>query len=458
MRNILLSLILSFSLSSASIIGANFNQYDLQILEDLDVDSSFITDYKLQKIYNKLLSQTKSNYIEKLNDASLFVPKIKEILKKNSIPPAFLYMAMAESAFAIDAKSRMRATGLWQFMSGTAKIYGLKNDLYIDERMDFVKSTIAATNYLKHLHKQFGKWYLAAIAYNCGEGRVIEGLTRATIDMYCEENPSAKKTKKIKEFRRIIRDYQKKRVKFNKLYKVYKEVKTWNYKPGIDKLLFEQRGLSRQYIPDESRNYIRKIISLALMSNRNFVLDNSSEYLFNRGISSPIAEVKVKGGTHMGNIAELIGVKHEYLSGLNKHIKQNIIPPEEKEYSIYIPYSKLARFNANINDLKPTKFAVHIVKSGETLGQLGAYYKISYKLIKKFNNLKSHIIGLNQKLIIPIDPLKMPKSPHDYFVKRGDTLASIAKRHDVKLAKLMQDNNIRSSLIHIGDKLVIRYQ
>ncbi|MGB6329017.1 MAG: lytic transglycosylase domain-containing protein, partial [Halarcobacter sp.] len=175
----LIILIIGFSIYSyASLIGSNFSQRDLQILEDLDIKSSFITDYKLQEVYEQYQSSRNSrHYVTKLNEASLFVPRVKDILKQEGIPDVFIYMAMAESNFNIDARSSVRATGLWQFMLGTGLRYGLKNDLYVDERMDLVKSTVAATKYLNALHKRFDKWYLAAISYNCGEGRVIEALT-----------------------------------------------------------------------------------------------------------------------------------------------------------------------------------------------------------------------------------------------------------------------------------------
>jgi len=454
---ILLSLLFLLNFSYASLVGGNFDQYDLKVLEDLDIDSTFITDYKLQKIYSNISKRNKSKYVEKLNDASLFLPKVKEILKKNNIPAAFLYLVMAESNFTLDAKSHMKAAGLWQFIPLTAKKYGLKNNMYVDERMDIVKSTEAAVKYLKSLHKRFGKWYLAAIAYNCGEGRVIEAITRATLDMYVETHKGTRKNKKIREFRKIIRDYQHKRVKFSKLYKVYKYVKQWKIKPDLDELLIFQKGLKRQYLPGESQRYIRKIISLAMLGNRNFFAKDSS-YFLNRGIASPIVSVKVKGGTHLNNIAELIGVKPENLLGINRHIRQLIVDPEVKECDIYIPYSRLARFNANINDLKPTTYAVHIVKPGDTLGKIGNYYKVSYRLIKKFNNLKTNIIGINQKLVIPIAPENLPKKPLNYFVKRGDTLSKIARMNKIDLKKLMRDNKLKSSLINIGDKLVINYQ
>lgn len=456
--------VLSLSINLyASLIGSNFSQRDLQILEDLDIKASFITDYKLQEVYSQLSSKRSTNYyIEKFNKASLFVPRLRDILRHEGIPDVFIYMAMAESYFTIDAKSRAKAIGLWQFMNSTAKMYGLRNDLYVDERMDLVKSTYAATKYLNRLHDMFGKWYLAAIAYNCGEGRVIEAITRATIDMYVEKFPSMKKDKQVKEFRKIISAYQRKHTGFADLKDVYKKVLTWNLKPDVEYLLREQKNLSRQYLPNESRRYIRKIISLAMLNSQNFIKHEDNSHLLNLGISTTVATVPVKGGTHLKDIAESIGMKYEELYRLNSHVKQSIIPPNEQYYTINIPYSRLNRFNQNKDKIKTTKFAIHVVKSGDTLYGIAKKYKVPYKIIKNYNKLKNDRLSLRQKIVLPIpeDMIKMfslnnIKKRH-YIVKSGDSLYSIAKKHKIDIKKIMKDNNLKDTQLRIGDKLVIR--
>ena len=214
MRLILQFLIAMFlGLSAhATLVSTSFVSSDLKVLEELDISSEYITDYQLQQKFHQNLKHTQERYTQKLNNAHLFVPKIKKVLRENNIPSAFLYLVMAESNFILNAKSHKSAKGMWQFMKGTAQVYGLKTNEFIDERMDIVKSTEAAVKYLQKLHRMFGKWYIAAIAYNCGEGRVIEGITRATIDMYCEDvgYKKCRKEPEINEFRRIIRGYQTK--------------------------------------------------------------------------------------------------------------------------------------------------------------------------------------------------------------------------------------------------------
>ncbi|MEA3384430.1 MAG: transglycosylase SLT domain-containing protein [Campylobacterota bacterium] len=460
MRIIKIIISLSFAvILNASLVSTAFVQNDVKILSELDIKTNYITDYKLQKELQKRLKYSKENYTKKLNNAYLFVPQIKKILKENNIPSAFLYLVMAESNFRLDALSSKKAKGLWQFMPRTAQYYGLETDQYIDERMDIIKSTKAAVTYLKRLHGMFDKWYLAAVAYNCGEGRVIEGITRATIDMHCDDvgYRKCRKDPKIIKFRDTIYRYQKKQVKFNKIHKIYKEVSKWNYKPDIEQLLIEQKNIKRQYLPEESRDYIRKIISLAFMNNSDFLIKDENTHLLNRAISDPIAAIEIQGGVLVKSIAQVTGIEKSKLKELNPHIKKNILPMVKESYTLYIPYSKLSRYNANKENLSTKQFEIYKVKRGDTLLKISRIFDIDYKMIKKHNKLKTNIISINQELIIPSDPETF-RMPMDYVVKVGDTLSDIAIKHKVDLKKLINDNSLKTSMIKVGDKLVIKYR
>jgi membrane-bound lytic murein transglycosylase D len=444
--------------ANAVLVSTSFVNNDLTILEELDISSSYITDYKLQQTFANRLKHSKKGYTKKLNNAFLFVPQIKKILKDNNMPSAFLYLAMAESNFILNASSNKKAKGVWQFMPQTGRLYGLHIDKFIDERMDIIKSTKAATKYLTRLHDMFDKWYLAAIAYNCGEGRVIEGITRATIDMYCDDvgYKICRKDPKIQKYRWVIKMYQQKRVKFNELRKVYNKVKKWKYKPDIDQLLVVQTKIKRQYIPEESRDYIRKIIALAMMNNSDFLIKDDNTHLLNRGISDPIAHIEVKGGVLLKNVAQLIGYSKEKLKKLNQHIRKNILPLDRKTYTLYIPYSKLSRYNLNKDHLKATQYDSYKVKPGDSLAKIGKKFHISYKIIKKYNHLKSNLLRVGQELIVPIDP-DLYKRDTNYIVKVGDTINKIAHLYKIKTKKLIKDNELKSTIIQVGDKLVIKY-
>lgn len=104
---------------------------------------------------------------------------VQEILKDNGVPAELYYLGMIESGYASRARSHARAVGIWQFMPATARQYGLRVDHEVDERLDVLRATTAAAKYLKNLKREFGSWYLAIAAYNCGEGRVRQAVRRA---------------------------------------------------------------------------------------------------------------------------------------------------------------------------------------------------------------------------------------------------------------------------------------
>ena len=325
--------------------------------------------------------------------------------------------------------------------------------------MDLVKSTYAASKYLKHLKKRFGKWYLAALAYNCGEGRVIEAITRSTIDMYEKKYGKKNKySKDIKSYRKTIAGFTRKKLPFSKIYAIYKKVTKWDVKPDIYDLLVVQKKVSRQYLPNESRHYIRKIISLAMLNNHSFISNDDNEHLLNMGVSNTVATVNIKGGLHLNNVAHTIGMKPMDLFKLNRHVKRGIIPPYYKSYPIYIPYNLLSRYQANKNNIKNTRFAIYKVRSGDTLYAIARKYKIPYSLIKKQNSLKTNRLRLKQRLVIPVLASSIRASyakKRTHKVRSGDTLLSIAKSYRISLKKLKKDNRLKTSMIKIGDLIVI---
>ncbi|MGH7497894.1 MAG: transglycosylase SLT domain-containing protein, partial [Gemmatimonadales bacterium] len=111
-----------------------------------------------------------------------YEPMIRERLQKEGLPADLVYLALIESGFSNSATSRARAVGMWQFMKGTAKLYGLRVDSWVDERRDPYRATDAAARHLRDLTKRFGSLYLAAAAYNAGAGKVSRGLGRLPED------------------------------------------------------------------------------------------------------------------------------------------------------------------------------------------------------------------------------------------------------------------------------------
>ncbi|RLA71697.1 MAG: lytic transglycosylase [Epsilonproteobacteria bacterium] len=379
-------------------------QKEVELLQSFDIDSSFLYDKELQKIVQQKRKAYKTKHFFKaMDDAYLFIPMMKNILSNSTVPSEFLFLAMAESNFSAKAYSTKKASGLWQFMPKTGRSFGLKIDEYVDERRDLVKSTTAAVKYLEKEHERFGKWYLAAIAYNCGGGRVARAIKRAgTDDLTVLLNPK------------------------------------------------------KRYLPRESRRYIRKIIALALLgTDETFLIDSEYEFLLNRANAFSIAAVEVQKGERLSRVAAMLEMPRKEIVKYNTHLKYDFIPPNEQHYTIYIPYVKLSEFKQKYKPAKLQEFyIVHKVKSGESLSKIGKKYKVSYQLIKEFNNLKSNRLSLRQKLIIPV---ARPMRLHDglYTVKSGDTLASIAKNNKVSVRHLKKINHLKSDMIRIGNKLEI---
>lgn len=386
---------------------SNYNK-EVALLDSLNIDPSFLNDPIVVEMRSRNSSfKQNKHFFKTMNDAYIFIPAIKSTLNEYNVPQELLYLAMAESNFKTKAYSNKRAAGLWQFMPETGRRYNLKIDEYVDERRDLIKSTQAAARYLTDLHNRFGKWYLAAIAYNCGGGRLNSAITKAGCD-------------------------------------------------DLSVLLDEKK----KYIPKESRTYIRKIVALALIgSDEQYILSSEYEHLLNRANAYSISTVKLSSGESLKRVAELINIPLQDLKQLNSHLKYDFVPPYSKDYDVYIPYIKLSEFKQKYQkNSMQNIYKVHVVTKGDNLSYIGKKYGVAYKVIKDFNKLQTNSLKLNQKLIIPI--AKNSKNTtlntkHYYMVKNGDSLDSIAKIHRVSVQNIKLQNHLKGSVIKVGDRLKI---
>lgn len=224
----------------------------------------------------------KANFQASLARAGRYLPMMQRILKEYGLPPDLVYLALVESGFNPWARSPAEAVGLWQFIEGTARRYGLKVNGQVDERRDPEKSTRAAARYLNDLYRQFGCWYLAAAGYNAGEKRV-EGAIRRTDS---------------KDF--------------------------WS--------LAQQRQL-----PQETCNYVPQFIATALIAR------NPEKYGFSKvSYQKPLTfdTVKVPEGTNLKRFAQVLQVSWEEIQGLNPELNQWLTPTNQREYLLKVPLQK----------------------------------------------------------------------------------------------------------------------
>ncbi len=267
-----------------------------------------------------------------LKDGPVIIETLKSMLKKSNIPDTFLYMAMVESKFLTTAKSSKKAAGLWQLMPQTAKNLKLTINSKIDERLDPIKSTKVAIKYLQYLHGRFHKWYLVAMAYNCGETRLSKAITKAGTDNI---------------FALLDSDYN--------------------------------------YLPKETRRYIRKLIVASLIAHSDAMLSEAKK-IQTKHKKIKLKTLKVKEGTSLKKVASSYKIPVRILKKYNAHILKGVTPKGHRKYCIYIPEDKINKEKAicSINE----NIFTYTVKEGDTL----------FLISKRFNNKMSAIKKLNQDL------------------------------------------------------------
>jgi membrane-bound lytic murein transglycosylase D len=343
-------------------------------------------------------------------------------LRGRGLPEELLYLAMIESGFSPVARSRASAVGMWQFIAGTARIEGLQVTSYLDERRDVARATDAAINHLEKLYNRFDSWYLAAAAYNSGEGRVSRALTRRG------------------------------RVGL-----------------GGDSLFWRIHDI----LPRETRDYVPKLLAATIIAR------NPHRFGFQDVIPLepiPVERITVPDATDFDVIAEAAGVAPSDLTELNPHLPRQVTPPG-RATSVYLPEGTAAAFEVAYAQIPPDKrvrFLEHSVRRGETLSQIASRYGTTVSLLQQANGIRqANRLSIGQRLIIPRGAITRvaaatpvartasaparPVGPLTYRVRRGDTLWAIARRHGVSMSGLMELNALREdSILKPGDRIVIR--
>ena len=297
---------------------------------------------------------------------------------------------------------------------------------------------------MKKLHNMFGKWYLAIMAYNAGEARVVEAVVRAKVDKLCKMTKNCREDSTIKKYRRIIKNYQKHgRLSFGSLYRLYKKLD--NVPISLSDLLKFQKGLKRQYLPKETRKYILKILAMSFLFNSDEFWQYTNTYIINSGIVSDLKRVEVPAGTSLYYVSKILDVPYSEINKYNLHIKNSFTPPYK--YYIYIPYNKIAEFKLKFHPKH--YFMVYIVKKGDTLVKIAKKFDTKVRIIKDFNKLGRYL-HIGEKLIIPLNRIYVK-----YKVKKGDSLRKIASEYRLPFKKIMKINELKSTTIRVGQILKV---
>jgi len=321
------------------------------VFNEFDVDESYLYDEEFISFVSKHEKKLRSFYKRSLRRGKEILPTMQGLLVDDGVSDLFIYLSMVESGFSTDAVSPKKAVGLWQFMPATAKHYNLTVCNSYDERCDTVSATSAAINYLNKLHKQFGKWYLAAMAYNCGEGCVSRAIKRA----------------------------------------------------GTDELTV-LTDESLKYLPRETRQYIKKLLLLAMIGE-NLTLGFSDDK--HENFDNPLIQVDVPAGTSLKEISVLLKIKEEKLLELNRGLKNGVVPHDKAKHKITIPIEKMYAFYLRyelpaVEKEYKSHMISHNVSLDETLENIATYYEADTEEIIRSNHLTDDFLTVGMLLVIPV--------------------------------------------------------
>jgi len=349
-----------------------------------------------------------------LKRSGRYVPLFREIFREEGVPLDLIYMAHVESHFKPNAYSRAKARGLWQFMLGTGKMYGLRQDWWIDERSDIVKSTHAAAQHLRDLYERFEDWHLAMAAYNAGSGRID----------------------------RVRRRYGK----------------TLDYWTMV----------KRKMLPRETRSFVPSILAAVI------IFRNPERYGFWVEPDPPLQfeTIDLDEQVDLRVVAEEIDVQVADLFALNPELRRGITPFHDDDYKLKVPLGKadlLKKRLANLPKDRKVQVRHHKVKRGETLGLIAQRYRSSVTAIAQVNRIRNvHRLREGQDLLIPlaggysaassarsVKPISQ-QLPATHIVRRRDSLSRIAVRYRVSIRDLLLWNNLEvDQIIHPGQRIRI---
>jgi membrane-bound lytic murein transglycosylase D len=351
-------------------------------------------------------------FIDAYKRSGQYREMILEELHKEHLPDQLSWIPLIESAFRPRALSRARALGMWQFIRSTGYRYGLKQDKYIDERMDPLKATRAAIQYMMELHDMFGDWTSAIAAYNCGEAQV----------------------------QKVMR-YQKVQY-FDSFWDIFAN------------------------LPFETARHVPRFIATLL------IVGDPAKYGFDLPAPDPPLQfetIRVEAAVKLATLAQNLGLDAATLVTLNSELRHDSTP--NYGYDLRVPAGYGERCLACIASLPqyiPPDVVTdrYTVRPGDNLGAIARRYRTSVDAIKRLNSLGSNLIRIGQVLRVPSrGGVETPPASAaaaaaagetvTYTVRSGDTLFQIAQSFKTTVDKIKAVNGLASDILYVGQKLTV---
>jgi len=371
--------------------------------------------------YIDIYMRNREEMAQVLGRTKYYFPIYEKAFRDAGIPDEIKYLSIVESKLDPYAVSRVGATGPWQFMFTTARLYGLNMDDYVDDRRDPIQASYAAAAYLKDAYEEFGDWLLAIASYNCGKSNVEHAIDKAGVSDF------------------------------------------WSV---------------RQYLPVETRGYVPAFIAVAYVMNyynKHNIIPQPCDFALKTDT------VLVNKYVSLGTVAQVLNIDIRQLSNLNPAYKRQIINgTAQAPRRLVIPQIDKGKYGAlyealnNSNMVSTAPVAMHVnyveskpvehpmyhkVRRGETLSDIADNYGIEVQDLKVWNHLRGNkaVVGQRLKLTESAedpDNGPSPKHSHNYItykVKRGDTLSGIASKFEgASVEKIMSVNGLRKGQLQPG--------
>lgn len=402
----------------------------------------------LVRSYIEMYSGRRRNQVSyMLGLGKYYFPIFEAELDKEGLPLELKYLPVIESALNPTARSRVGATGLWQFMAPTGRMYDLEINSLVDERRDPVKATRAAVKYLKDMYEIYKDWNLVIAAYNCGPGNVNKAIRRSG----------------------GLTDY-------------------WEIYP---------------YLPRETRGYVPIFIAATYIMNYH---DKHNICPTECELPASMDSIKVSESIHFQQIADVLNVSMDDLRNYNPQFTRDIIPGNYKPYAINLPINKVTAFIDKKEDIISYRSSEllthrkvagadvvnggtpsgtgksHKVKRGESLTTIAKRYGITVTQLKNWNGLKSNKVASGRYLIVALAPSKQKEEQSTesqaiaqeqssttastnkvnvetettyYKVRKGDTWSGIAKKTGASINDIKKWNGIKKNTLIAGVNLKI---